>query len=413
MRSNAAKRRPQLLSLPTDLLPSLGAFTSDVDAARIAISSKRARSTLTHAVWSAILRSNHGGLRIAAGDDGLRVARHLWAVRGHSSDPVSPDPSIDGFFALATNCAPAPYAEQSYWADGLFRRETWRMYSTKQTGAPVLAVAAFLAIGDFNEEPLSVRSFLLDHTETNASGSHRLDLNRHSTTSASLAAVFLDIWGSMGVDEAEGYHDNEETRMILERCAVIRRRCEAAGVDQEERSGLDATVFEDRGDGITADPRIEGIIGQFPASTPMAIATGVVVRRSMECTCPGRAGIIFGLRRLPRVADVDADSHMQRLVTAAAPAVRALVNDDGRAADLTRDAKDDLGRRLGGTRPVQLPVYDYTSGPRGDELGVCYQLLGGDEDADPCVKSSVHWNTLRWPRPGLHQAAGAPPAGGA
>ena len=78
MRSNAAKRRPQLLSLPTDLLPSLGAFTSDVDAARIAISSKRARSTLTHAVWSAILRSNHGGLRIAAGDDGLRVARHLW-----------------------------------------------------------------------------------------------------------------------------------------------------------------------------------------------------------------------------------------------------------------------------------------------------------------------------------------------
>ena len=255
------------------------------------------------------------------------------------------------------------------------------MYSTKQTGAPVLAVAAFLAIGDFNEEPLSVRSFLLDHTETNASGSHRLDLNRHSTTSASLAAVFLDIWGSMGEDEAEGYHDNEETRMILERCAVIRRRCEAAGVDQEERSGLDATVFEDRGDGITADPRIEGIIGQFPASTPMAIATGVVVRRSMECTCPGRAGIIFGLRRLPRVADVDADSHMQRLVTAAAPAVRALVV-DGRPADLTRDAKDDLGRRLGGTRPVQLPVYDYTSGPRGDELGVCYQLLGGDEDAD-------------------------------
>jgi len=256
------------------------------------------------------------------------------------------------------------------------------MYSTKQTGAPVLAVAAFLAIGDFNEEPLSVRSFLLDHTETNASGSHRLDLNRHSTTSASLAAVFLDIWGSMGVDEAEGYHDNEETRMILERCAVIRRRCEAAGVDQEQRSGLDATVFEDRGDGITADPRVEGIIGHFPASTPMAIATAVLVRRPMECTCPGRAGIIFGLRRLPRVADVDADSHMQRIVTAAAPAVRALVNGDGRAADLTRDAKDDLGRRLGGTRPVRLPVYDYSDESNSDGLGVCYQLLGGDEDAD-------------------------------
>ena len=43
MRSNGAKRRPQLLSLPTDLLPSLGAFTSDVDAALLAISSKRAR----------------------------------------------------------------------------------------------------------------------------------------------------------------------------------------------------------------------------------------------------------------------------------------------------------------------------------------------------------------------------------
>ena len=204
-RSNAAKRRPQLLSLPTDLLPSLGAFTSDVDAALLAISSKRARSTLTHAVWSAILRSNHGGLRIAAGDDGLRVARLLWGVRAHSSEPVPHDPTIDGFFALATNCAAAPYAAQSYWADGLFRRETWRMYSTKQTGgAPVLAVAAFLAIGDLNEEPLSVRSFLLDLTETNANGSGRLDMQRHSTTSASLAAVFLEIWGSMGEDEAEG-----------------------------------------------------------------------------------------------------------------------------------------------------------------------------------------------------------------
>ena len=174
---------------------------------------------LTHAVWSAILRSNHGGLRIAAGDDGLRVARLLWGVRAHLSEPVSHDPTIDGFFALATNCAAAPYAAQSYWADGLFRRETWRMYSTKQTGgAPVLAVAAFLAIGDLNEEPLSVRSFLLDLTETNANGSGRLDMQRHSTTSASLAAVFLEIWGSMGEDEAEGYHDNEETRMILERC---------------------------------------------------------------------------------------------------------------------------------------------------------------------------------------------------
>ena len=384
-RSNGAKRRPQLLSLPTDLLPSIGAFTSDVDAALLAISSKRARSTLTHAVWSAILRSNHGGLRIAAGDDGLRVARHLWAVRGHSSDPVSPDPTIDGFFALSTNCAPAPYAAQSYWTDGLFRRETWRMYSTKQTGgAPVLAVAAFLAIGDFNEEPLGERSFLLDHTETNANSPHRLDLQRHSTTSASLAAVFLDIWGSMGDGEAEEYHESEHIPMILERCAAIRRRCEAAGVDQEDleqRSGLDATVFEDRGDGITADPRVEGIIGQFPASTPMAIATGVVVRRPMECTCPGRAGIIFGLRRLPRVFDINADSHMQRLVTAAAPLVRTLVV-DGRPVDLTRDAEDDLGRRLGGTRPVRLPVYDWSDESNGDRLGVCYQLLGGDEDAD-------------------------------
>ena len=155
-RSVTAKLRPQLLSLPTDLLPSIGAFTSDADAARLALSSKRARSTLTHAVWSAILRSNHGGLRIAAGDDGLRAARQLCNVRSHEADPsVSTDPELDGFFALATNCAPAPYAAQSYWADGLFRREAWRMYCTKETGgAPVVAVAAFLAIGDSSEEPI-------------------------------------------------------------------------------------------------------------------------------------------------------------------------------------------------------------------------------------------------------------------
>ena len=75
------------------------------------------------------------------------------------------------------------------------------------------------------------------------------------------------------------------------------------------------------------------VVSRVEAAQAVAIATAVLVRRPMECTCPGRAGIIFGLRRLPRVADVDADSHMQRLVTAAAPAVRALVNGD-RAADL-------------------------------------------------------------------------------
>jgi len=254
------------------------------------------------------------------------------------------------------------------------------MYCTKETGgAPVVAVAAFLAIGDSSEEPIYERSFLLENTETGP-GTARLQMQEGYTRSnLSLATVFMDMWG----DSVFDYGDEDWATKMRENCAKIRRRFEAAGVGEngEERSGLDATVFEDRGDGITADPRVEGIIGQFPASTPVAIATGVVVRRAMECTCPGRAGIIFGLRRLPRVADVDADSHMQRLVTAAAPAVRALVV-DGRPADLTHDAKDDLGRRLGGTRPVRLPVYDYSDESNGDELGVCYQLLGGDEDAD-------------------------------
>lgn len=379
-RSVAAQRRPQLLSLPTDLLPGIGAFMSDADAARLAFTSKRARVSLTNAVWSAILRSNHGGLRIAAGHDGLRAARQLWNVRSHEADPsVSTDADLDGFFALAANVAPAPYAAQSYWADGLFRREMWRMYCTKETGgAPVVAVAAFLAMGDTAGEPLGERSFLLENTE--CWGTARLQMqNGYTRSNLSLATVFMDMWG----DSVFDYGDEDWATKMRENCAKIRRRFEAAGVGEngEERSGLDATVFEDRGDGITADPRVEGIIGQFPASTPVAIATGVVVRRAMECTCPGRAGIIFGLRRLPRVADVDADSHMQRLVTAAAPAVRALVV-DGRPADLTHDAKDDLGRRLGGTRPVRLPVYDYSDESNGDELGVCYQLLGGDEDAD-------------------------------
>ena len=51
-----------------------------------------------------------------------------------------------------------------------------------------------------------MRSFLLDHTETNASGSHRLDLNRHSTTSASLAAVFL----ALAVVDVENFVDGPQ-----------------------------------------------------------------------------------------------------------------------------------------------------------------------------------------------------------
>ena len=143
-RSDAARQR-SLLKLPEDCLRNVALFIDcDVDAARLALTSRRVMRSLTSTVWAKILKATHGGLNIAAAEtDGRQVAARLAAARADRGP-------VDGFWALATNCGAAPYAQQQYWADALFRREPWRIYCSRTNpgGEPVLCAAVFLAGGE-------------------------------------------------------------------------------------------------------------------------------------------------------------------------------------------------------------------------------------------------------------------------
>ena len=106
-RSDAARQR-SLLKLPEDCLRNVALFIDcDVDAARLALTSRRVMRPMTSAVWAQILKASHGGLKIAAADldDGLRVAARLAAARADKGP-------VDGFWALATNYGAAPGPRQ-------------------------------------------------------------------------------------------------------------------------------------------------------------------------------------------------------------------------------------------------------------------------------------------------------------
>ena len=90
-RSDAARQR-SLLKLPEDCIRHVALFISDVDAARLALTSRRVMRSMTPAVWAQILKASHGGLKLAAAElgDGLRVAARLAAARADEGP-------VDGF----------------------------------------------------------------------------------------------------------------------------------------------------------------------------------------------------------------------------------------------------------------------------------------------------------------------------
>ena len=365
-RSDVARQR-SLLKLPEDCIRHVALFISDVDAARLALTSRRVMRSMTPAVWAQILKASHGGLKIAAAElgDGLRVAARLAAARADEGP-------VDGFFALATNCgaAPGPH-QQRFWADALFRREPWRIYCSRSNpgSEPVLCAAAFLAGGDDEEGP--DRRYMLDRLEEE----DRAWLQeRYRAGTASLASVFLYVGEYLASDSSYQFPESDRER-TLRICRELQLRVEDFGQDDEEdtvllRSGLSATVYEARGDdGVQVDPRVEALAARAHPAT--AIATGITIRRAMNFTCPARCGIIYGFRRPPRVSDI-ADGRLKDLAAAAAPTI----------CELTGDAAVWPARNLVAllncfedTKPMRLE-------PQGTCSCACYQILGGDGDAE-------------------------------
>ena len=349
-RSNTARQR-SLLKLPEDCVRHVALFIDcDVDAARLALTSKRVMRSMTPMVWAQILKASHGGLKIAAADldDGLRVAARLAAARANSGP-------VYGFFALATNYGAAPYGQQQYWADALFRREPWRIYCSRSNpdGEPVLCAAAFLAGGDDEEGP--DRRFMLDRLEEYYLVDREWLQESFRDGRNNLASVFLEVV------------DPDECDRTSRICQEIKDRFEQHETDNPGfRAGLSATLYEARGDdGVQVDPRVEARAARAHPAT--AIATGITIRRAMHFTCPARCGIIYGFRRPPRVSDIS-DGRLKDLAAAAAPTICELGPLSGESPNALKDCFED-------TKPVRLP-------PRDACACACYQIVGGDQDAE-------------------------------
>ena len=347
-RSDAARQR-SLLKLPEDCIRNVALFIDcDVDAARLALTSRRVMRSMTPTVWAQILKASHGGLKIAAADldDGLRVAARLAAARADEGP-------VDGFWALATNCGAAPYGQQVFWADALFRREPWRIYCSRPNpgGAPVLCAAAFLAGGD--DERFD-RRYMLDRLEEEDRTYIQASFRQGRTN---LAYVFDDVYGHV---------EGGRTSRI---CQEIQRHFE----QQQEfgnpwfRSGLSATIYHIRGnDGIEVDARVERLAARPHPAT--AITTGITIRRAMSFTCPARCGIIYGFRRPPRVSDIS-DGRLKDLAAAAAPTICELGPLSGDSPNALKDCFED-------TEPVRLSLQGVFC------ACACYQIVGGDQDAE-------------------------------
>ena len=368
-RSNTARQR-SLLKLPEDCVRHVALFIDcDVDAARLALTSRRVMRSMTPTVWAQILKASHGGLKIAAADldDGLRVAARLAAARADEGP-------VDGFWALATNCGAAPYGQQVFWADALFRREPWRIYCSRPNpgGAPVLCAAAFLAGGD--DERFD-RRYMLDRLEEEDRVYIQASFRQGRTN---LAYVFDDVYGHV---------EGGRTSRI---CQEIQRHFE----QQQEfgnpwfRSGLSATIYHIRGnDGIEVDARVEALAARAHPAT--AIATGITIRRAQNFTCPARCGIIYGFRRPPRVSDIS-DGRFKDLAAAAAPTIRGIINAENGAFWGGRTLRElrshfDLEPEYLLTQLTQV---------------VCVQLVGGDENEEVfplavfCFRSHEDWDDL-------------------
>ena len=101
-RSIAARQR-SLLKLPEDCIRNVALFLDcDVDAARLASTSRRVMRSMTPTVWAQILKASHGGLKIAARlelrvkidgvDDGFRGHTEGAHEAGAEEDGTLPAP---------------------------------------------------------------------------------------------------------------------------------------------------------------------------------------------------------------------------------------------------------------------------------------------------------------------------------
>ena len=305
-RSSIARAAPKPHKLPTDILTRVAAFARDDELARLALSAKSALTALDNQqIWAATLRTNHGGLRIdTRRESGLSAAKRLASARKNRGP-------VYGCHALASDVT--SYGGRPVWVDGMFQPEPWRVYYSAMGNERVLCAATFLTGGTYDPDRQWMIDELLELVDPR-------DLQRDYSQWTGICpdtveAVFYREFGPI---------DSRER--INGKCADIEERFRAG--EAHERTGLDATAFVERDDGVTVDARVEALCGGARQAT--VVATALVVRRPSEyATRPGRLFLVFGCRRPPRVTDVS-DGRLKRLASDATAWCRILVENPPR-----------------------------------------------------------------------------------
>ena len=305
-RSSIARAAPKPHKLPTDILTRVAAFACDDEFARLALSAKSALAALDNRqIWAATLRTNHGGLRIdTSRESGLLAAKCLSEARKNRGP-------VYGCHALASDVT--SYGGGPVWVDGMFQPEPWRVYYSAMGNERVLCAATFLTGGTYDPDRQWMIDVLLEFVDDR-------DLQRDYSQWTGICpdtveAVFYREFGPI---------DSRER--INGKCADIEERFRAG--QAHERTGLDATAFVERDDGVTVDARVEVLCGGARQAT--VVATALVVRRPTEyASRPGRLILLFGCRRPPRVTDVS-DGRLKRLASDATAWCRTLVENPPR-----------------------------------------------------------------------------------
>ena len=347
-RSSIARAAPKPHKLPTDILTRVAAYACDDELARLALSAKSALAALDNQqIWAAALRTNHGGLVIRAEPSGLKAAARLADARTNKGP-------VYGCHALASDVT--SYGGRPVWVDGMFQPEPWRVYYSAMGNERVLCAATFLTGGTYDPDRQWMIDVLLELVDPR-------DLQRDYSQWTGIcpdtvAAVFYREFGP-----------SDSRERINRKCAEIEERFRAG--EAHERTGLDATAFEERDDGVTVDARVEALCGGARQAT--VVATALVVRRPTEyATRPGRLILLFGCRRPPRVTDVS-DGRLKQLAGDATALCRTLVDNPVRKWIGGIAGMQGLGctaaRSLRATRH-KSEVY-------------AYQLFGSDEEIFP------------------------------
>ena len=349
-RSSIARAAPKPHKLPTDILTRVAAFARDDELARLALSAKSALAALDNQqIWAATLRTNHGGLRIRAESSGLKAAARLAEARTNRGP-------VYGCHALASDVA--SYNGDAYWADAMFQPEPYRVFYSAMGGERLLCAATFLTGGAYDPD----RQWMID-TLREEHSSYYLETS-YDNLPPTLADVFLREFGQ-DLSDAPEYLLSDNERRIKQKCREIEDRF-AAG-EPRERTGLDATVFEERDDGVEVDARVEALCGGARQAT--VVATGLVIRRpSGNATCPGRLFMLFGCRRPPRASDL---AGARQLAVGATPGGRNLVENPCRGSLWV--SQSELGVTMASRLRSNLEKTE----------GCAFQFLGSDEEIFP------------------------------